>query len=528
MSTELFRKYINIINEVSQDDITQLTLTLEKLETVLAKYKNKIRESLKNRAHNRLFEIDLSQMSREEIEALRQGGSPAPAPTTHSTVSQAELDALRAGGSTSPMYGPDNPPGPSLKSKIKAGSGKLARWAGYATMAYEILSHVYDYMMKTDLTDLDPKDQATIKDSIPVLQAWLAPDKSEILNRYPSLQTRLLNVVDLLGKLGMSLKSQPAAAAQSPAADKQSLETLLKKAQFNEYYRAALKQVISENMHLFSEAEKMAIRRDLVSEDWKDIPAWAYGLGAAAGAGLTAAGGAGLTWAQKQANKLAGEKAAEDAAAQAAADALAAEQENARITAQNTNIAAQNDAAERAWEAKNQRRARVGKPALPKPEAIPLNPLKPVPTIPRVEPSELGGFRRGAAKLAPTNLAKLATKYPKTALALGLLGPAVAWMWNLTTSTVGKVAGVKQGLDSVQAGLKALSDSSPKNDYIALFKYLADHPEEYNNADAATKKAIDQKQLDYCNNFPDDKGCAQRKKEICQDYNNELPGCKIG
>ena len=107
MSTELFRKYINIINEVSQDDITQLTLTLEKLETVLAKYKNKIRESLKNRAQNRLFEIDLSQMSREQIEALRQGGSLPPrgskeAQAWHaersaqSTVSQAELDALRA------------------------------------------------------------------------------------------------------------------------------------------------------------------------------------------------------------------------------------------------------------------------------------------------------------------------------------------------------------------------------------------------------------------------------------------------
>jgi len=510
MSTDLFRKYINIINEVSQDDITQLTLTLEKLETVLAKYKNKIRESLKNRAQNRLFEIDLSQMSREEIEALRQGG-------TRSTVSQAELDALRAGGSTNPMFGTPRAPGPSLGSKIKSGSGKLARYAGYATMAYEILSQVYDYLMKTDLKDLDPADQAIIKDNIPVLQAWLAPDKSEILNRYPSLQTRLLHIVEDLGKLGMSLKSQPAAAtpaaaASAPAADKQSLETLLKKAQFNEYYHAALKQVISENMHLFSEAEKMAIHRDLVSEDWKDIPAWGYGLGAAAAGSVGAAATGALTWAQKQANKLAGEKAAEDAAAQAAADALAAEQENARITAQN-------DAAERQW--------RRQPPATRGPRPTPAA-LKPVPTIPRIEPSELGAFRRGAAKVAPSNLAKLAVKYPKTAIAVGVVGPALAWMYNLLTSTVGKVAGVKQSLDSIQDGLNSLATNSPKNDYIALFKYLSDHPDEYKNADDATKKIIDQKQLDYCNNFPDDPGCEKRKKDICQKYDNDLPGCKIG
>ena len=409
-------------------------------------------------------------------------------------------------------------------------------------MAYEILSQVYDYMMKTDLKDLDPKDQAIIKDNIPVLQAWLAPDKFEILDRYPSLRIRLLNTVDLLGKLGMSLKSQPAAAtpaASAPAADKQSLETLLKKAQFNEYYRAALKQVISENMHLFSEAEKMAIRRDLVSEDWKDIPAWGYGLGAAAAGGVGAAATGALTWAQKQANKLAGEKAAEDAAAQAAADALAAEQENARITAQNNanelavnqenaRITRQNAEAERRW------RASPSATRGPRPTPTDLKPpptpaaLKPVPTIPRVEPSELGGFRRGAAKVAPTNLAKLAVKYPKTAIALGLLGPALAWMWNLTTSTVGKVAGVKQGLDSVQSGLRALSNTSPKNDYIALFKYLSDNPDEYKKADAATRKRLDQAQLDYCNNYPDDPGCPKRKKEICQDYNDELPGCKIG
>jgi hypothetical protein len=511
MSTELFRKYINIINEVSQDEITQLTLTLEKLETVLAKYKNKIRESLKNRAHGRLLEIDLSQMSREEIEALRQGGS-------RSTVSQAELDALRAGGSTNPIFNPPRASGSSLGSKIKSGSGKLARYAGYATMAYEILSHVYDYLMKTDLTDLDPKDQAIIKDNIPVLQAWLAPDKFEILDRYPSLRIRLLNTVDLLGKLGMSLKSQPAAAtpaqpASAPAADKQSLEKLLNKAQFNEYYQAALKQIISENMHLFSEAEKMAVHRDLVSEDLSDYAAWLYPhKGSAVAAGLAGAGTGALAWAQKQANKQAAEKAAGDAAGQAAADALAAEQENARITAQN-------DADMRQW----RRTGRAAGDPRPTPAA-----LKPVPTIPRVEPSELGAVRRAAAKVAPTSIAKWAAKHPGWAGLGAATISGLAWMYNLVATPVSQAVGVKAGLDSIQSGLKSLAKTSPKNDYLELFKYLTDHPDEYKNADDATKKMIDQKQLDFCNNYPDEEGCSERKKEICQDYNNELPGCKLG
>jgi len=507
MSTELFRRYINIINEVSENEMTELTRAITDLETVLAKYKNKIRENQNNRAQTRLLEIDLSQMSRAEIEALRQSGS----------RSQAELDAARAGGTTGPMFGPDKPPGPGMGSKLKALGRKGATIAGVLALGAEILSQVYDYMMKTDLKDLAPGDQEIIKKNIPIIQSWLAPNKFEILNRYGSLQTRLLHVVDLLGKLGLSLKSNAAAATPGavPAADSQSLEKLLNKAQpFNEYYQAELKKIIAENMHLFSEAEKIAVHRDLVSEDLSDIPNWVMAAGVPAG---TAAGGGALAWAQAQANKLAAEKiAAEKAAQQGSADALAATEQNARLTAQyNADL--------RKWRAKSPL-TRGDKPTLK---------LVPVPPVSSAAPaSKLTRFQRMGASMAPGTLATLAAKHPvKAAIGAGLF-----WMYDLIAPFAKQLIGVNTGLNSIQAGLDAVSKNSPKEDYYALFKYLTDNPTAYTNADPATRKLIDQKQLDFCNNFPREPDCEQRKKEICKDYEvtgpdgkvTSLPGCDLG
>lgn len=508
MSTELFRRYINIINEVSENEMTELTRAITDLETVLAKYKNKIRENQNNRAQTRLLEIDLSQMSRAEIEALRQSGS----------RSQAELDALRAGGTTGPMFGPDKPPGPSMGSKLKALGRKGATIAGVLALGAEILSQVYDYMMKTDLKDLAPGDQEIIKKNIPIIQSWLAPDKFEILNRYGSLQTRLLHVVDLLGKLGLSLKPNAAAATPGavPAADSQSLEKLLKQAQpFNEYYQAELKKIIAENMHLFSEAEKIAVHRDLVSEDLSDIPGWMMAAGGAAG---TAAGGGALAWAQTQANKLAAEKiAAEKAAEKASADALAAKEQNARITVQNAE-------AERQWRSKPPA-ARGDRPV---PKA-----LVPVPPVPSAYPaSKLTRLQRMGASMSPGTLATLAAKHPVKAA----IGSGLYWMYDLIAPFAKQLIGVNTGLNSIQAGLDAVSKNSPKEDYYALFKFLTDNPTAYTNADPATKKALDQKQLDFCNNFPREPDCEKRKLEICQDYEvtgpdgkvTSLPGCDLG
>jgi hypothetical protein len=518
MSTELFRRYINIINEVSENEMTELTRAITDLETVLAKYKNKIRENQNNRAQTRLLEIDLSQMSRAEIEALRQSGS----------RSQAELDAARAGGTTGPMFGPDNPPGPGMGSKLKALGRKGATIAGVLALGAEILSQVYDYMMKTDLKDLAPGDQEIIKKNIPIIQSWLAPNKFEILNRYGSLQTRLLHVVDLLGKLGLSLKSEPAAATPGavPAADSQSLEKLLNKAQpFNEYYQAELKKIIAENMHLFSEAEKIAVHRDLVSEDLSDIPGYQYALGTA---GLGTTGGA-LAWAQAQANKLAAEKiAAEKAAEQASADALAAKEKNARITAQNTE-------AMRKWKIHNGRQIRAGGKPLDLPE---LTDLVQVPTVPSAyPPSKLTRLQRMGARVSPGKLLEpLAKKHPIKAAIGGTVLGGLYWMYDLVAPLAKQAIGVKTGLETMQAGLDAISKNSPKEDYYALFKYLTDNPTAYTNADPATKKALDQKQLDFCNNFPREPDCEQRKKDICQDYEvtgpdgkvTSLPGCDLG
>ena len=100
-------------------------------------------------------------------------------------------------------------------------------------------------------------------------------------------------------------------------------------------------------------------------------------------------------------------------------------------------------------------------------------------------------------------------------------------MYNVVSPVVSTAVGVKTGLDSIESGLRAMSKTSPKDDYLALFKYLTDHPDEYAKADAATKKLIDQAQMDFCNNFPREEGCSARKQEICSDYGNKLPGCNL-
>ena len=137
MSTDLFRKYINIINEVSEDEMTQLTRAITDLETVLSKYKNKIREGLNNRTQNRLSEAPRTPEQQAAMDALRRSGSPtssgsAPAaPGAQSTITQAELDALRHGPKfdhgprvSTPAF--DEPPDPELFSQNKRGPVPVA------------------------------------------------------------------------------------------------------------------------------------------------------------------------------------------------------------------------------------------------------------------------------------------------------------------------------------------------------------------------------------------------------------------
>jgi hypothetical protein len=311
-----------------------------------------------------------------------------------------------------------------------------------------------------------------------------------------------------------------------PAADSQTLEKLLNKVQpFNEYYQAELKKIIAENMHLFSEAEKIAVHRDLVSEDLSDIPGWMMAAGGAAAA--TPVGSA-LTWAQIQANKLAAEKiAAEKAAEQGSADALAAKEKNARITAQNTEL-------ERKWKIQNAKQIRAGGKALDKPK---LKDLVPVPTVPSAyQASKLTPLQRMGASVSPGKFLKFGAKHPiKAAVGSTALG-GLYWMYDLIAPFAKQLIGVNTGLNSIQAGLDAISKNSPKEDYYALFKYLTDNPTVYRNADPATRKRIDQIQVDFCNNYPREEGCEQRKKEICQDYEvtgpdgkvTSLPGCDLG
>ena len=204
MSTELFRKYIDILKEASEEtvispnvsDLDKLVIALTRLESVLDKYRDNIQE-------DQLLEIDLSQMTRAEIEALRNGTAAGSTPPTPPTPP--------AAGNPISRFVSNNPTIQKIRATsgsdlVKGGAKRLGQYVSYGVTAYEILSYLYDRLTKKEFKNLTPVDQRTIRENIPILQQWTAPDKLKTLE--PNLRLRLFNVVDLLQKLGMSLNVQ--------------------------------------------------------------------------------------------------------------------------------------------------------------------------------------------------------------------------------------------------------------------------------------------------------------------------------
>ena len=502
MSTELFRKYIDILKEASEEtvissnvsDLDKLVIALTRLESVLDKYRDNIQE-------DQLLEIDLSQMSRAEIEALRNGtaaGSTPPAPP--------------AAGNPISRFVSNNPTIQKIRATsgsdlVKGGAKRLGRYVSYGVTAYEILSHLYDWLTKKEFKNLAPVDQRTIRENIPILQQWTAPDKLKTLE--PNLRLRLFNVVELLQKLGMSLNVQSSAMQNEEVDDaqqpNQALFNLIDKAyaEISESDQMAMKRFVLQNMHMLSEAEQMAVRRDMLSEiDWTDA---AILGGAAFGAPGV------LTWIRNW-FLARGQDWVKEASAEEIAQKIAEIEEENRLTK------IQNDNAERAWKTENARQLRSGGKALDKPKPTALKELPKMPKVPKQNWIQKVG----------SGIVKQAVKKPVIAALVGAAGAAGLYTLMYTGAAV-------KGMDVV--------DNTTKEKMVALitaeemFKVAA----KMTDAHLAGLLTLDpgrlleyfKVEMNYCSAFPDYPTCQERMKKICSDpgiqaLNNDVPldGCK--
>jgi hypothetical protein len=504
MSTELFRKYIDILKEASEEtvissnvsDLDKLVIALTTLESVLDKYRDNIQE-------DQLLEIDLSQMSRAEIEALRNGTAAGSTPPTPP-----------AAGNPISRFVSNNPTiqkiqATSGRDLVKGGVKRLGHAGAGAYAAYEILSYLYDRLTKKEYKNLTPVDQRTIRENIPILQQWTAPDKLKTLE--PNLRLRLFNVVDLLNRLGMSLNAQspvvqneesdteqPQGIGQPP---NQKLLNLIDKAyaEISESDQMVMKRFVLQNMHLLSEAEQMAVRRDMLNEI--DLTTAAL-LGTSAGV---------APWAVDM-FRDALVKLGYDQAKTASAEEII--KKIAEIEEENKKITAQNDADLRQWRSKST--ATRGDKPTPKP-------LTQLPEMPKNVPKPPGFLGRFATK-ALTKAAKhpFIAAISGTAAAAGIYSLFFAGAVNTAANTAddmvkAKVAEFKSEYEMFKEAAKMTDD---------WFAGLA-------QIDPGRLLQYFKIEMNYCSAFPDEPICQGRMEKICADpgiraLNNGVPldGCK--
>jgi hypothetical protein len=312
MSTELFRKYIDILNEaVSQAELDNTLIpALKELERILGKYRGKIYEAdledpplfgpgnepapLKPRykpGPNGTLLQQTASGSWEPVPprptstannpfGLRPGeastsaspsttGSAAGNPFTRDPQGRPISSGASTGGTTtatSTGIVHTAPPSP-WKRRVKLGAyttaGLAALYAGYKGLEYLILSNS-GYALR----NLDPLDQEGIKKNFKILEPYVVPDVFKTLPA--DIQTRIDAVLDQLKKLGMSAggdkaAQQPVAAPATPAsapAAEVPFSDILQNA--NRYVKGVRESVEPVGL---SEAEKMARLRNLVQEN---------------------------------------------------------------------------------------------------------------------------------------------------------------------------------------------------------------------------------------------------------------------
>jgi hypothetical protein len=278
-------------------------------------------------------------------------------------------------------------------------------------------------------------------------------------------------------------------------------------------------------MHLLSEAEQMAVRRDMLNEiDW-EYAAW-LGSGGALGAAPWAVDMF-REWLVKLGYDQAKTASAEEIikkiaeiedenkiiAAQNAADELAVNQDNARITQQNAD-------AERRWKARGRQGPRPT-PTDPKPLPTP-KPLTVVPEMPKNVPKPPGFLGRVATKA----LTKVA-RYPIIASIVGTAGAAGVYSLIYYKAATG-------AMDTADEKVKEWVAKNRSR--YEMFKEAAKMTDDWFaglvQIDPGRLLRYFKIEMDYCSAFPDEPTCQKRMEKICADpgiraLNNGVPldGC---
>jgi hypothetical protein len=312
MSTELFRKYINLLNEaVSQAELDNTLIpALKELERILGKYRGKIFEEdpplfapgneppspsgpkpriarLPGESADEYLER-VRELSRRPASTannpfgIRPGeASISTSPSTTGNLPSTNNPFSSATGSTRASTGGTTTatstgivhtaPPPPWKRRVKLGAklgayttaGLAAVYAGYKGLEYLILSNS-GYALR----NLDPVDQEGIKKNFKILEPYVVPDMFKTLPA--DIQIRIDAVLDQLKKLGMAVTAggdkaadKPAtpASAAAPAAEVPLSDILQNANQFVKGVRESVEPVG------LSEAEKMARLRNLVQEN---------------------------------------------------------------------------------------------------------------------------------------------------------------------------------------------------------------------------------------------------------------------
>ena len=288
MSTELFRKYINILKESA--DLTQLTQSLAELETVLNKYKDKIHESLTEAPRSPEQQAAMDALRRGETSApapasapgdLPRGGSRNPtrdwrSPITIADQAAREAEAVRQQQEIARLEKEiaelnrvaNGELKPGTRRSLKGIALTLAAGAALylAPKAWDLVTGVYQSFVKYKFDDLAPGDQEIIRKNIPIIQPYY---EQEQFSQLPSsLQTRLITVAVQLGKLKASLILPNNQLPLTRSQEIDAAHTLVKE---NAYIRDQMQQLTQ-----LSDVEQMALLRALVNEGWYDDAKSAY------------------------------------------------------------------------------------------------------------------------------------------------------------------------------------------------------------------------------------------------------------
>jgi hypothetical protein len=527
MSTELFRKYLNLLNESA--DLTQLTQSLTELETVLDKYKDKIHESLA--AQDPLLEAPRTPEQQAAMDALRQGGTPTPtapgelprggtrnptrdwrSPRTIDDQAAREAEALRLEKQAAELEreAAKAAKGSVLKRGVKGLGvvGALAGAAYLAPKAWDLITGVYQLFTKYKFEDLESGDQEIINKNISIIQPYYEQEK---FSQLPvSLQTRLITVATQLGKLKSKLTLPNNTL---PLTRSQEIDAAHK---LNVKENATIRDQMQQ-LNQLSDVEQMALLRALVNEGWYDDAKSAYkstvdkidsaassvwnsdilrylGWPTALAGSVTASGYLWTLWKIFSKNYDSGSAPSTTAApaTAAAAPVTPAPDAGPRILGPD------------------------GNPLPPSRAATPTR--TPAPAIPEVEPPQLGSSKLAAFKKFLGTMAGGKKKALQAILATALTGMA---SWGLWTA-----AGVNTGAEVAKdVGKWAANDlDKTAEEEIQKLAKLNSSGQFWddNFVSEQDRKNMLEVVIAYCNRHPKYQGCEEQKSNLC----SLIPGLK--